>query len=259
MAEGRVDGKSALEYAGSGAVAEQDAAVQIIVRFMKSILPWALVAVLAICCGRLYLSDQKIGPPQGTVSTNATEASAHAEAKPELAGEAERAELLQLRQERADLLRLRNEVRQLREQKGELEARVKSVSRELKVQAAREKIALQGRQPEFRRADSAPRALTGIGVMLVQSSTTNGPMEVRQVMAGSPAARAGLTQGVRLLSVNGISMANATIEQWVEALRGDEGTQVLLEYEDPEHGLAKRGVMLTREKIPLTNPSTASQ
>jgi S1-C subfamily serine protease len=78
--------------------------------------------------------------------------------------------------------------------------------------------------------------------------TNPGQLIVNRVATNSPAGRAGIPPGARLVPINGVPMEGSTIAQSVQLIRGAEGTQVILEYEDPQSGVRKQ-VALTREKV----------
>ena len=53
------------------------------------------------------------------------------------------------------------------------------------------------------------------------------------IFEGGPAARAGLTSGTAIVSINGYSMTELTPRQAIEMIRGEEGTEVALEVQRP--------------------------
>lgn len=63
----------------------------------------------------------------------------------------------------------------------------------------------------------------GIGAVLNQSA---GDLSISSVLPGSPAARAGLQPGDELVKIGGQSVANMSLEQAVERIRGKLGTSV---------------------------------
>jgi len=65
----------------------------------------------------------------------------------------------------------------------------------------------------------------GIGAVLSQSG---GQLSVNSVLAGSPAAKAGIRAGDILTQIGGQSVANLSLEQAVERIRGKIGTRVTL-------------------------------
>lgn len=74
---------------------------------------------------------------------------------------------------------------------------------------------------------------SGIGAYLEQS---NNYIEVTSPIKGSPAFKAGLKTGDRILEANGVSLVGATTEKAVKLIRGEPGTSVNLKIERPsEH------------------------
>ncbi|MFJ3965329.1 S41 family peptidase [Streptomyces sp. NPDC090036] len=91
---------------------------------------------------------------------------------------------------------------------------------------------------------------TGVGVWAQRAR--DGMIEVDTVQPGSPAARAGLLAGDRLLSVDGQAVTGLAVADVVALLRGEAGTPVVL-------NLSRNGVDLTetvrREQL-RTEPVT---
>ncbi|MFF4581675.1 S41 family peptidase [Streptomyces sp. NPDC001389] len=77
---------------------------------------------------------------------------------------------------------------------------------------------------------------TGVG--LWAGRRADGRIEVDRVQPGSPAARAGLRAGDRLLSVDGQEVSGLPVADVVARLRGEAGTPVVL-------GLGRDGAVLT--------------
>ncbi|MBT2404668.1 MULTISPECIES: S41 family peptidase [unclassified Streptomyces] len=77
---------------------------------------------------------------------------------------------------------------------------------------------------------------TGVG--LWTERLRDGRIEIDRVQPGSPAARAGLTAGDRLLSVDGHRVTGLAVAEVVALLRGEAGTRVVL-------SLSRDGVTLT--------------
>lgn len=65
----------------------------------------------------------------------------------------------------------------------------------------------------------------GIGAVLAQNG---GELSISSVLPGSPAAKAGLQSGDVLTQINGQPVANLSLEQAVERIRGKVGTRVTL-------------------------------
>ncbi|WP_051782638.1 MULTISPECIES: S41 family peptidase [unclassified Streptomyces] len=94
---------------------------------------------------------------------------------------------------------------------------------------------------------------TGVGVWAGRAA--DGAIKVDRVQPGSPAARAGLRAGDRLLSVDGHAVTGLAVTDVVGLLRGDAGTPVVL-------NLSRDGADLTetvrREQL-RTEPVTVRQ
>lgn len=144
-----------------------------------------------------------------------------------------------------ELLRLRNEVHQLRASKQELETMVNSQRQQLSAAKAEQERAQVFGEAATRTPEAIPIKPGMIGVMLI--ATNNQPM-VRAVGANSPAGRAGIKPGNLILSVDGINVSTMTFSQVMQAVRGDEGTQVVLEIDDGTPN-GRRLVTLLREKV----------
>ena len=84
----------------------------------------------------------------------------------------------------------------------------------------------------------------GIGTAL---SKTNGVLLVKEVFASSPAERAGIKAGSKIVSINGEPARNMTLEEVVKLLRGPVGTVVKMEVMSPDG--AQRELSLIREKV----------
>jgi carboxyl-terminal processing protease len=85
----------------------------------------------------------------------------------------------------------------------------------------------------------------GIGI---QIALDDGQLQILSPMYGTPAYRAGLLAGDRILEIDGKSAENLTLDEAVERLKGDAGTSVALTVVHPGKE-AKEKVTLTREKI----------
>src|SRR6478672_757150 len=109
---------------------------------MKRAFPWIISLLLAVWCVRLHLNLKKLelAIPHETLGTETTAISAETNSEEPLTA-ADKAELGELRKERADLLRLRNEVRQLRDGKKELEAKVATQEQKLNEVAEQKRLA----------------------------------------------------------------------------------------------------------------------
>ena len=89
---------------------------------------------------------------------------------------------------------------------------------------------------------------SGIGVVLEEKPKG---LIVVTVLKGTPAARAGMEEGERIISVDGKDVADKPIDAVVEQIKGDEGTDVILGLAGGSKG--KRELTLTRERIELPN------
>jgi carboxyl-terminal processing protease len=89
---------------------------------------------------------------------------------------------------------------------------------------------------------------SGIGVVLEE---TPAGLVVVSVFEETPAARAGVEQGERIVSVDGTPVEDRPIDVVVEQIKGEEGTDVTLGFEGGSAG--PREVTLTRERIELPN------
>ena len=85
----------------------------------------------------------------------------------------------------------------------------------------------------------------GIGI---QISADDGQIQILSPMYGTPAYRAGLLAGDRIVEINDKTTDGLTLDDVVERLKGDAGTSVSLRVIHPGKE-AKERVTLTREKI----------
>ncbi|TVQ11553.1 MAG: S41 family peptidase [Leptolyngbya sp. DLM2.Bin27] len=98
--------------------------------------------------------------------------------------------------------------------------------------------------------------VSGIGVRLERNSQT-GAVLVTGVAADSPAARAGVATGDRILLVDGQSTERLTAEGVLQQLRGREGSQVTLTVS--RNGGAPRTIILTRARMDLPTVESAQK
>ena len=93
--------------------------------------------------------------------------------------------------------------------------------------------------------ESLNGSFTGIGAYLEQEGQY---VVISSPIKGSPAAKAGLMSGDRVLEINGTSLVGSSTDTAVKLIRGDAGTQVTLKIERPSE---KRTftVTITREQI----------
>ena len=87
--------------------------------------------------------------------------------------------------------------------------------------------------------------ITGIGVFLGQVSDV--PIVV-SVISGSPAAKAGVLPGDRIVAINGQAAEGLSTEEIASLVRGPEGTQVTLSVIHP-HTTTPVDITITRAKI----------
>ena len=85
----------------------------------------------------------------------------------------------------------------------------------------------------------------GIGI---QITIEEGQLKVLSPLAGTPAYRAGLLAGDRVVEINGKPTAGITLDEAVQRLKGEEGTQVTLSVIHPG-STNKEEVTITREVI----------
>jgi len=86
------------------------------------------------------------------------------------------------------------------------------------------------------------------GVGLSVDRTADGPTEVAEVLPGSPAARAGITAGEKLVSVDGVPADRLPVTELVSRLRGDRaGSAVAVGVQDA--GGQVRELRLTRAEL----------
>ena len=91
--------------------------------------------------------------------------------------------------------------------------------------------------------------IVGIGIVLFKDQKSQKLM-VRGVITGSPADKAGLTEGLVLHTIDGMSTIGLQLKDCVERVRGPAGSVVQLGLLDPAGGETNM-VELTREKIQL--------
>ena len=86
---------------------------------------------------------------------------------------------------------------------------------------------------------------------------------ISEVFFGSPAEKAGLQSGDRILTVNGMSADGVPLDELVSIVKGDEGTEVLLEIQRPWNGIGDpmtftvvRGVVATSLEVHVLGDNT---
>ena len=85
----------------------------------------------------------------------------------------------------------------------------------------------------------------GIGIQITMDE---GQLKILSPLVGTPAYRAGLLAGDRILEINGKPTAGITLDEAVRRLKGKEGTQVTLVVIKPDK-TSKEEVTITREII----------
>ncbi len=112
---------------------------------------------------------------------------------------------------------------------------------------------------EFREFNSPP-SFTGIGVSVAPETVVARGLLIARVFDSSPAARADLHVGDRIVAVNGRKLAGLSQETATALVKGPPGTDVLLEIEGPRAPHARAGatrtVKITRATI--SEPVVAS-
>lgn len=93
-------------------------------------------------------------------------------------------------------------------------------------------------------------SLEGIGAIIAE---TEGGIVVVQPLAGSPAEKAGLVQGDFILSIDGFDTKGVPVDQAVQRIRGEGGTEVALHIRGVDG--TERDVAIVRGTIDI--PSTA--
>jgi S1-C subfamily serine protease len=91
------------------------------------------------------------------------------------------------------------------------------------------------------------REMIGVGVALEFNKSGN-ELRITQVLADSPAAKAGLVKGELILKVGDVVTAGKTMEECLELIRGPAGTTVRLDLMDAENN-ELRTVEVTRQKF----------
>jgi carboxyl-terminal processing protease len=97
-----------------------------------------------------------------------------------------------------------------------------------------------------------PAPVSGIGVTINQADP-NTPIEVIDVIAGTPAERAGVKKGDKIVKVNGEDVTKLTTSEVADKVRGPEGTPVTIVFDR-----SGQPVELTITRARFTSPLTES-
>ena len=101
------------------------------------------------------------------------------------------------------------------------------------------------------RAQQTPRVteFAGVGVALRINTRTHEVL-IQQVIANTPAAEAGITNGLTISKVDGVSLAGKPLAGCADLIRGPVGSTVQLELVTPDRSQTNT-VELTRRKLKL--------
>ena len=99
--------------------------------------------------------------------------------------------------------------------------------------------------------DFAPRVTEFVGVGLMLRSGSGGQvLVVVHIVPNSPAAEAGITNGVIITKVDDVSVEGKRLADCVNLIRGPVGSTMRLELVTPDHSQTNT-VELTRKKLSL--------
>jgi carboxyl-terminal processing protease len=90
-----------------------------------------------------------------------------------------------------------------------------------------------------------PDRVVGIGMQL---GIEEHQVVIANVMPEKPAARAGLAPGLVVRKIDGTPTTGSDLARWVEMVRGEAGTKVVIEVFDPAAG-STRTVEIVRERV----------
>ena len=111
------------------------------------------------------------------------------------------------------------------------------------------------RSDEFQETeDELTNAFSGVGIQVEQH---DGQIVVITPLAGSPAERAGLRRGDRLVKIDGRALENPTIEKTIKLVRGEPGTEVTLTVFRPSQNKTL-DCRLKRERIRMASVRNAA-
>jgi carboxyl-terminal processing protease len=91
------------------------------------------------------------------------------------------------------------------------------------------------------------REIIGVGVALELSEQLGG-LRITKVLPNSPAAQAGLSDGLVIAKIDDVATAGKTLTQCVDLIRGPAGSKVRLELIDSER-MVTRTVEVTRQRF----------
>ena len=97
----------------------------------------------------------------------------------------------------------------------------------------------------FDYASQGQEHVTGVGVALGVATNV---VKIMKVFPNTPASKAGLSPGLIVQKIDGTATDGRHLKDWVDRLRGAEGTKVKLELIDAAKGKTNT-VELTRERI----------
>ncbi len=92
--------------------------------------------------------------------------------------------------------------------------------------------------------------LFGIGIALIAGDPIKGP-QIYSIVPNSPAAKAKLSKGFIVSTIDGTPTAGTRLIDCVNMIRGADGTTVQIEATDPKNGTTTQ-VDLIREKLDLS-------
>lgn len=103
-----------------------------------------------------------------------------------------------------------------------------------------------------------PAPTSGIGVTIFQPEPGQ-PIEVIEVIAGTPAERAGVKRGDKIIRVNGEDVSTLTTEEVASKVRGPEGTQVTVVFLRGGSSQVELTISRARFQTPLTTSRMESE
>ena len=107
----------------------------------------------------------------------------------------------------------------------------------------------QPRQTAQMRQRHVPIEIVGVGMVLRANPQTH-ELVIQQIVPDSPAAKAGITNGLILSKADGNSLQGRSLAECVNLIRGPVGTSVQLELITPDRSQTN-SVQLTRVKLKL--------